>query len=143
MAQVVIEEKYLEDIADALRKKTGTNDTYTPAQMAETIRSLGTWGWVKDDGSHYFHLDIQDRWAKDQVLNLNLQGTIDWGDGTTTPCNHSEVTQETHTYSNLGKYVVHVTSNEGTSVVWEIIILVQMRELSQQLDVLNWELIGH
>ena len=84
MAQVLIEEKYLEDIADALRKKTGTNNTYTPAQMAETIRSLGTWGWVKDDGSHYFHLDIQERWQKDQVLNLNLQGTIDWGDGTTT-----------------------------------------------------------
>lgn len=118
MAQVLIEEKYLEDIADALRKKTGANDTYTPAQMAETIRSLGTWSWVKDDGSHYFHLDIQDRWAKDQVLNLNLQGTIDWGDGTTTTCNHSEVTQETHTYSNLGKYVIHVTSNEGTNIVW-------------------------
>lgn len=118
MAQVVIEEKYLEDIADALRKKTGTNDTYTPAQMAETIRSLGMWSWVKDDGSHYFHLDIQERWQKDQVLNLNLQGTIDWGDGTTTPCNHSAVTQETHTYSDFGKYVVHVTSNPGTSLVW-------------------------
>ena len=118
MAQVVIEEKYLEDIADALRKKTGTNNTYTPEEMAETIRSLGTWSWVKDDGSHYFHLDIQDRWAKDQVLNLNLQGTIDWGDGTTTTCNHSEVTQETHTYSDLGKYIIHVTSNAGTSVVW-------------------------
>lgn len=118
MAQVLIEEKYLEDIADALRKKTGTNNTYTPAQMAETIRSLGTWSWVKDDGSHYFHLDIEDRWAKDQVLNLNLQGTINWGDGTTTTCNHSEMTQETHTYANLGKYIVHVTSNSGTSVVW-------------------------
>lgn len=118
MAQVVIEEKYLEDIADALRKKTGTNNTYTPAQMAETIRSLGMWSWVKDDGSHYFHLDIQERWQKDQVLNLNLQGTIDWGDGTTTTCNHSVVTQETHTYSNFGKYVIHVTSNAGTSVVW-------------------------
>lgn len=118
MAQVMIEEKYLEALGDALRKKTGTNTTWLPSEMPAVIRSLGEWSWVKDDGTHYFHLEIDEKWQLTQVMNLQLTGTIDWGDGTTTTCSHLAVTQESHTYATYGKYVIHVTSNSGTSVIW-------------------------
>ena len=40
MAQVLVTESYLDDIADAIRDKTGSEDTYTPAQMAGAIEAL-------------------------------------------------------------------------------------------------------
>ena len=42
MGQVLITENYLKDIADAIRDKNGTNNTYTPAQMAQAIEDLET-----------------------------------------------------------------------------------------------------
>lgn len=41
MAKVIVTEQYLSDIADAIREKLGVSDTYTPAQMAGAIGSLG------------------------------------------------------------------------------------------------------
>lgn len=40
MAQVLITETYLDDIADAIRFKNGSETTYTPSQMAPAIRAL-------------------------------------------------------------------------------------------------------
>lgn len=40
MSKVVITESYLEDIADAIREKNGTQNTYTPAQMATAISNI-------------------------------------------------------------------------------------------------------
>lgn len=42
MAQVLITESYLDDIADAIREKNGSEDTYTPAQMAGAIADIQT-----------------------------------------------------------------------------------------------------
>lgn len=42
MAQVLVTESYLDDIADAIRDKTGSEDTYTPAQMADAIEDIQT-----------------------------------------------------------------------------------------------------
>ena len=42
MAQVLVTESYLDDIADAIRDKTGSEDTYTPAQMAGAIEDIQT-----------------------------------------------------------------------------------------------------
>ena len=118
MAQVQINEQYLINTANTLRQKLYTTDTWQPSEMPTAIISLGMWAWVKDDGTHYFHLTIDEKWQLTQVLNLKLVGTIDWGDGTTTTCSHSAVTQESHTYSTYGKYIIHVTSNSGTSMIW-------------------------
>lgn len=41
MSKVMITESYLEDIADAIRAKTGTQDTFTPAEMADAIGDIG------------------------------------------------------------------------------------------------------
>ena len=41
MANVLVQESSLRAIADAIREKMGTQDTYTPAQMAPAIGELG------------------------------------------------------------------------------------------------------
>lgn len=40
MAQVLVTESHLEDIADAIRLKTGQSSSYTPSQMASVIASI-------------------------------------------------------------------------------------------------------
>ena len=40
MSQVLVTEQYLEDIADSIRAKNGSANTYTPAQMANAIDSF-------------------------------------------------------------------------------------------------------
>lgn len=40
MAQVLVTEQYLGDIADAIREKNGSQNEYTPAQMAGAIEAL-------------------------------------------------------------------------------------------------------
>lgn len=42
MSQVLVTESYLDDIADAIREKNGSEDTYTPAQMAGAIEDIHT-----------------------------------------------------------------------------------------------------
>lgn len=40
MAKVLVTEQYLDNIADAIREKNGSSETYTPAQMAGAINTL-------------------------------------------------------------------------------------------------------
>lgn len=40
MANVLVEEQYLQDIANAIRGKNGLTDTYTPAQMSTAISNI-------------------------------------------------------------------------------------------------------
>lgn len=40
MSKVMITESYLEDIADAIRTKNGSSDTYKPAEMADAIDAI-------------------------------------------------------------------------------------------------------
>ena len=44
MAKVIITEQYLEDIADAIRAKNGSQDTYYPSEMAGAIEAIDTSG---------------------------------------------------------------------------------------------------
>ena len=49
MATVVVNDTYLSDIADAIRAKSGTSNTYKPSEMAEAISNIGGGGspdWV-------------------------------------------------------------------------------------------------
>lgn len=41
MSKVMITESYLEDIADAIRSKNGSSNTYKPSQMSTAISNLG------------------------------------------------------------------------------------------------------
>lgn len=44
MAVVRTDNRYYSEIADAIREKNGSADTYTPAQMAEAIRAISVGG---------------------------------------------------------------------------------------------------
>ena len=46
MSRAMITESYLTDIADAIRAKNGSSDTYTPPQMAAAIEAIPTGGDV-------------------------------------------------------------------------------------------------
>lgn len=46
MSRALITEGYLTDIADAIRAKNGSSDTYTPPQMAAAIAAIPTGGDV-------------------------------------------------------------------------------------------------
>ena len=49
MGKVLVTESYLEDIADAIREKNGTVNTYTPAEMADAISAIsggGSYNWM-------------------------------------------------------------------------------------------------
>lgn len=42
MAKVLVTEAYLQDIADSIREKNGSTDTYTPAEMSSAIDDIPT-----------------------------------------------------------------------------------------------------
>ena len=44
MANVLVEETSLQNIANSIREKTGTTDTYKPSEMASAISSIETGG---------------------------------------------------------------------------------------------------
>lgn len=60
MSKVMVTESYLDDIADAIRSKKGTQDTYTPAEMAEAIESISG-GGITPTGT----------------INITSNGTVD------------------------------------------------------------------
>ena len=51
MAKVAITESYLEDIADAIRSKTGLSTTYRPSEMANAILTISGGGGVTPTGT--------------------------------------------------------------------------------------------
>lgn len=48
MTKVAITEQYLTDIADAIRGKNGSSDTYTPSEMATAITNIPSGGESKN-----------------------------------------------------------------------------------------------
>ena len=44
MSNVLVNEEYLSGIANAIRAKNGSSDTYTPGQMAAAINDIETGG---------------------------------------------------------------------------------------------------
>ena len=51
MAKVAITESYLEDIADAIRSKTGLSTTYRPSEMANAILTISGGGGIVPTGT--------------------------------------------------------------------------------------------
>ena len=51
MANVIVNDEYLEDIADAIRDKLGVQTTYKPSQMAGAIESISGGGGITPTGT--------------------------------------------------------------------------------------------
>lgn len=54
MTQVLITDIYLENIAEAIRDKNGSEDSYTPAQMATAIENIQTAEDMETASGHSF-----------------------------------------------------------------------------------------
>lgn len=64
MANVLINDKYLENIADAIREKSGTVLTYKPKEMANAIAAIPSGGYSGIDN------------MSKQLIERTLEGTI-------------------------------------------------------------------
>lgn len=53
MANVLVNDEYLSDIADSIRAKNGSSDTYTPAEMSTAIDNIPTGGTEPDPTDVY------------------------------------------------------------------------------------------
>lgn len=107
------------DIADAIRSKAGTSETYTPAAMPQAILDIPTGGgeeidweaFEADDGKTRFLVDFSNSHSLETAVSCvsaNTQGTIDWGDGTTSEIKKGQDRTIYHQYSQQGKYIIEV-----------------------------------
>lgn len=84
MAQKLYTEQYIEDIADAIRSKSGSSDTYTVGQMAQAIEDLPSGGGSPtkltptyfDFTGGYIDRSSGNWAAQNNVNNLNDQYTV-------------------------------------------------------------------
>ena len=119
MSKAIITNEYLTDIADAIRYKNGSTDTYLPSEMASAIRLISggenDYSWVVGDGDTYLHLKIPSPARSTISLLLELVGTIDWGDGSAVErSSDSTLKRYVHTYEveeNGDDFIVHIAAS--------------------------------
>ena len=125
MAQVLVTESYLDNIADAIRDKNGSEDTYTPAQMAGAIEALpdapvlvpksitanGTYSPASDDADGY------------SGVTVNVANSYAAGDEGKVVSNGALVSQSSQNITENGTYdttlknqvVVNVSGGGGSA----------------------------
>ena len=110
MSRALITETYLEDIANAIRAKNGSSDTYTPPQMAAAIQAIPTGGitptgtvQITQNGTH----DVTQYANANVNVQPNLQSKTVTENGTVTP---------DQGYDGLSSVVVNVQGGGGGSV---------------------------
>lgn len=110
MGLISIDENTLNDIADALREVSGTEQAYTIKNMADgvyMIDAVDDWTWVEDKGRTRMHIDVWDETRLTVTINVRLVGTVDWGDGSEIESYEDvSIALHTHTYDTIGKYVI-------------------------------------
>lgn len=73
MSKVLVTEEYLQDIADAIREKTGGSATYTPAQMGDAIRNIPSGGGSIGQATRI----INDKWDGTGSTTYTFDNDID------------------------------------------------------------------
>lgn len=71
MSNVIIDDTYLGDIADAIRGKNGSLDTYTPADMAAAIAAIQTGGGVSNKTLNWARSGLTETYAQNTSVLLN------------------------------------------------------------------------
>ena len=97
------EESSIQAIANAIRSKNGSSDTYTVSQMATAILNIPSSGGGTNVPNFPINNDKNNFWVVIKEPNTSVSitgsGTIDWGDETID-------TNTSHTYSHIGMYCI-------------------------------------
>lgn len=122
MANVLVQESSLQDIADAIRTKNGTQNTYKPAQMADAIEAISG-GGITPTGT----MNITTNGTHDVTSYASASVAVPTG---TTPTGTKQVsiTQNGTTTEDVTNYAnVEITANVSSS------------ELTIELENIGWE----
>lgn len=127
----LISDTTLDNIATAIREKTGKQDKMTPVQMPDEIRGIpgGAEPEPPDDGKTRLYITVPANAMpnlpppRNQVPLYIQQSvangvTIDWGDGSapeTLP--GTSAVNATHTYQQAGDYVINLDPVEGCELL--------------------------
>ena len=79
MAKVAITEQYLEDIADAIRSKTGLSNTYLPSEMAEAILTISGGGGIVPSGTKTINISSAGTTTEDVTQYASAQVVVPAG----------------------------------------------------------------
>ena len=79
MAKVAITEQYLEDIADAIRSKTGLSNTYLPSEMAEAILTISGGGGIVPSGTKTINISSAGTTTEDVTQYASAQIVVPAG----------------------------------------------------------------
>lgn len=132
MAKVAITESYLEDIADAIREKTGlSEETYTPSEMAPAIATISGSGGITPTGTinitengtynvtHYANANVNVENSETGTAAISVVDTADPAGGTVRTITALDISDTTATASDVasGKYFYTAagTKTQGTA----------------------------
>ena len=121
MSKVVTDNQYYTAIANAIRALTGTNNRYTPAQMASAIYGYIAGGIDLSDIESYFITDVIN--AMRYVEDL---GTDDWV--------HHIVITDTHFTKNYGHSTAIVKAMQDTGKFSKVIHLGDITDDAQEAN---------
>jgi len=97
MGLVLVTESYLQDIADAIRSKLGTADTYKPSEMAAAIMSISVGGAVTLKGAPNSTVTYTGTASGSVSLNSSGEGVVSLEAGTYTFTNTVTISGTTFT----------------------------------------------
>lgn len=114
MAKVAITESYLEDIADAIREKTGmSEETYRPSQMAPAIATISGSGGITPTGTinitengtynvtHYANANVNVENSGAGTAAISVVDTADPAGGTVRTITAVDISSDTVTANTL------------------------------------------
>lgn len=110
MADKLYQESSIQAIANAIRSKNGSSDTYTVSQMSSAIDNIpsgggGTPNFPLNNSKNNFWIVIK---QPNTTVTITGSGTIDWGDETTD-------TNTSHIYADMGMYCIQGTGITNVS----------------------------
>ena len=113
MATVVVNDTYLSDIADAIRAKNGSSDTYKPSEMADAISAISG-GGITPTGT----ISITENGTVDVTnyasADVSVQASSDWVDVTPNLANVIDNTAGAHTYNSATDELRVYSTSNGT-----------------------------